>query len=202
MNTLKGQDQESLMIQGVEKGLDITFPGIEKGSETFAEIRDNLSRALMNDVGWLHQHFGWDLNDAEFRAYLDHELPGIHAIALDLLLPDQGFFDALGQNVNANLPFDLSLYWDQSSQPSSGSPDAALLALINDPGISLQFLDIDVGLNARAAKSIINFRNGPDGIPNTTDDKQFNSVAQLDAVPYVGASTLNLLRSYIADHQH
>jgi 5-methylthioadenosine/S-adenosylhomocysteine deaminase len=202
MNTLKGQDQELLMVQGVEKGLDITFPGVDKGSVTFAEIRDNLSRALMNDAEWLHHYFGGNLSAQQFRSYLDHEFPGIHAIALDLLLPDQGFFNAVRQNVNANLPYDLSLYWSQSSQPSGGNSDAALLALVNSSETNLQFLDVDVGLNTQAAKSIMNFRNGPDGIPNTTDDKQFTSIAQLDAVPYVGASTLNLLRSYVASHPH
>ena len=148
----------------------------------------------------MHQHFGGNFSDEEFRAYLDKQFPGMHAIALDLLLPDSGFFEAIRQNVNAHLPFDLATYWNQASVPTDGSLDAALLALVNKSETTLQFLDLDVGLNARAAKSIVGFRNGPDGMPGTTDDRRIGTVPELDNLPYVGSSSLSLLRKYAVEH--
>jgi hypothetical protein len=200
MQLLKGQDHEELMVQGVEKSLDMTAPEFEKGTQTFAEIQDNLNRALLNDSAWLHQHFQTTMTDAQFREYLDEEFPGMHAIALDLLLPDQFFFDGIRQNVNAKLPFDLAQYWGQTGQPVAGSADAALLNLVNKPQTTAQFLDIEVGIDVRAANSIMNHRNGPDKTPNTTDDRRFNTVAEVDALPYVGNATLNLLRTYAIAH--
>ena len=197
---LKGSDQESLMVQGVEKGLDVTAPGFEKGTQTFSEIQSKLDRALDNDAAWLHQHFGGAMTDAKFRDYLDDEFPGLHAITLDTLLPEQDFFDGIRQNINANLPFDLAQYWSQAGHPVDGSGDAALLALVNKPQTTAQFLDIEVGINVRAANSIMVHRNGADGTPNTTDDRRFNTVAELDALPYVGNAALNLMRAYAIAH--
>jgi len=202
MQKLKGQDFESLIVQGVEKGLDVTAPEIVKGAQTFAEIQGNLNRALLNDPAWLYQRFGGNRTEVEFQAYLDAEFPGLHAIALDPLLPDQFFFDGIRQNRNANLPFDLAQYWNEISVPSPGSDDAALLRLVNHPQTTVRLLDIQVGIDRRAANSIMTYRNGPDGNPNTSDDRRFNTVIEVDALPYVGNAALNLLRLYAVANQN
>jgi DNA uptake protein ComE-like DNA-binding protein len=72
----------------------------------------------------------------------------------------------------------------------------AILALVNDPAVSYQTLDDDVGLSKRAAMNIIEHRNGPDGDVGTADDDPFDSLAELDAVPYVGPATIAALLDY------
>jgi|GEM_PF-3600283 DNA uptake protein ComE-like DNA-binding protein len=78
-----------------------------------------------------------------------------------------------------------------------GTPEAAgVLALVNAPSTNLAILDHDVGLDRRAAENIITFRNGADGIAGNGDDLEFASIAQLDAIKWVGPSALNKLQAY------
>ncbi|WP_284665367.1 hypothetical protein [Myxococcus sp. SDU36] len=57
-------------------------------------------------------------------------------------------------------------------------------------------LDIDVPLDSDAAQNLIAYRNGPDGVASTADDRHFVSIDQVDAVPQVGASALAALEAY------
>ncbi|MCA9622102.1 MAG: hypothetical protein KC731_23925, partial [Myxococcales bacterium] len=57
-------------------------------------------------------------------------------------------------------------------------------------------LDDEVGLDKRAAENIIAHRDGADALPETSDDDLFESIAELDAVPYVGDTALALLAAY------
>ena len=82
-----------------------------------------------------------------------------------------------------------------------GSPQAlAVLELVNDPAVDKPLLDNDVGLDRRAAENIISHRDGADATPETADDDSFDSIAELDDVPYVGASALSKLLSYAETH--
>jgi hypothetical protein len=54
----------------------------------------------------------------------------------------------------------------------------------------------DVRIDARAARGIVAARAGVDGSVGTADDVRFTSVAQVDAVPGVGAATLAKLDAY------
>ncbi len=67
--------------------------------------------------------------------------------------------------------------------PATGDRDAATLALVNDPATTFTLLDDDVRLDRRAAQNII-------------DRRPFATLAELDAVPYVGASALAKLGDY------
>jgi len=202
MKQLKGDDHEAITIEGVEKGLDVTDPGIPLGTEKFSEFEGTLTRALLADPTYLHQHFGAGITDSEFQNLLDKQIPGLHAMVLDSLVPDKAFFDALRQSTNAHLSFDVERYWSQADQSPSGGADASLLALVNDPSTTFELLDKQVRLNSLAAGSIIEYRNGPDGVPGTADDMRFNTVEELNNVRHVGQSTLNLLRTYAASHIH
>ena len=71
--------------------------------------------------------------------------------------------------------------------------DAALL-FANDPGADLTTLRAS-GVHSLAAKHIVQVRNGADGAPSTEDDVVFASLAELDAVPYVGPVALTKLAS-------
>lgn len=78
------------------------------------------------------------------------------------------------------------------------SPAAAaqLLAVVNYPGTGLATLDEKLGLDARAAQNIILYRNGLDGRCPSVDDNFFESIGELDAIPYVGDAALTMLLAY------
>jgi|GEM_PF-1959292 len=69
-----------------------------------------------------------------------------------------------------------------------------VLAVANDA--SFDELDIDAALDRRAATNIVNHRDGADNLDGTGDDDLFDSIAELDAVSYVGSSALQALLSY------
>jgi len=77
---------------------------------------------------------------------------------------------------------------------------AAVLALVNDPAVDVELLDDDVGLDKRAANNIIAHRDGADGLASTADDDLFDTIVELDAVSYVGASALGKLLAYAQTH--
>ncbi|HEU5060485.1 MAG TPA: phospholipase D-like domain-containing protein [Kofleriaceae bacterium] len=65
-----------------------------------------------------------------------------------------------------------------------GSPEAlAVLALVNDPAVDVAELDDDAGLHATAAKNIVARR-------------PYDTLAELDAVPFVGPVALAALLDY------
>lgn len=76
------------------------------------------------------------------------------------------------------------------------TPEQALLHFINHHSVSFTYLDIEAGLNSRAAKNIINFRDGDDNILGTADDKTFSSASEIDAISYVGPSAMNTLYEF------
>lgn len=76
-----------------------------------------------------------------------------------------------------------------------GTPEAlGVLAVANT--LSRDDLDYKVGLTSTAANNIASYRKGADGIAGTADDKRFASLAELDAVPYVGTAALSQLLTY------
>jgi len=88
-----------------------------------------------------------------------------------------------------------------SNYVAAGTPDAvAVLALVNDPATTLSILDDAVRLDSRAAANISAHRLGLDGLAGTADDGLFASIAELDAIPYVGVSALTRLLDYANAH--
>jgi hypothetical protein len=57
----------------------------------------------------------------------------------------------------------------------------------------------DVGLAERTTANLLAHRAGPDGVLGTADDDPSDTLAELDAIPYVGRIALKLLREYAAD---
>lgn len=82
----------------------------------------------------------------------------------------------------------------------SPSDGALVLALVNAPATTAAFLDEDVGLDQRAAANILLRRDGPDRRSGTADDRPFATVAELDAVPYVGDVAFSKLLAYAQAH--
>jgi|GEM_PF-488281 len=82
--------------------------------------------------------------------------------------------------------------------PDASAQDQAVLLLVNDAATDVERLDVDAGLDARAARNIIAKRDGEDGVNGTADDFTFTTIDELDAVSYVGERALDLLRDYAA----
>ena len=78
-----------------------------------------------------------------------------------------------------------------------GSAEAVgILGLLNDATSTVEVLDVQVGLNQRAAVNLVAHRDGPDGQSSTTDDDPFDDLVEVDAVPQVGPATMELLLAY------
>jgi hypothetical protein len=73
----------------------------------------------------------------------------------------------------------------------SGTPESVgLLDFLNDAATDFDLLDLDVGLDRRAAGNLISHRNGGDDLFGTTDDDLFSSVREVDAVRWVGPRSI------------
>ena len=75
---------------------------------------------------------------------------------------------------------------------------ADVLTFVNHRSTTFEVLDVNVGLDSRAAHNIIAHRDGPDGIYGTADDNPFDSRQELDDVPYVGPTAMSKLENYAA----
>lgn len=64
---------------------------------------------------------------------------------------------------------------------------AAILALVNAPECDLTCLDEEVGLDRRAATSLI----------RTRDDRAFATLTEVDATPWVGPATMATLLAHV-----
>jgi 5-methylthioadenosine/S-adenosylhomocysteine deaminase len=93
--------------------------------------------------------------------------------------------------------YTFSETWTPGGPPVSDQ-EAKLLAFLNHPTTSLDFLDNDVGLNKNAAIQLIAHRNGPDGVYGNGDDDPFDSEVEVDNVSYVGPTALATLNAWAA----
>ncbi len=81
-----------------------------------------------------------------------------------------------------------------------GSPEAlGVLALVNDPASTRATLKSGAGVTTRVASGIVTHRDGADATAGTLDDNKFDSLAELDAVPFVGPATLDALLEHARD---
>lgn len=75
-----------------------------------------------------------------------------------------------------------------------GSPEAlGVLALVNDTAMTQAALKADAGVTSKVARNIVTHRDGADAKAGTADDNKFDTLAELDAIPFVGPVTLNAL---------
>jgi len=108
---------------------------------------------------------------------------------------------AVGCTVDTGEDESLGLDSATVTTVTEGTPEAAaVLALVNDPVVDQPLLDVDVALDQRAATNIIAHRDGVDGVVGTSDDDPFDSIAELDAISYVGESALGKLLAYAQAH--
>ena len=84
---------------------------------------------------------------------------------------------------------------------AEGSSEAqAVLHLVNTASFEVLDASAEVGLDIRAADGIVSRRIGADGTAGTDDDVPFETLAQLDAVPWVGPSAFRKLLAYALEH--
>lgn len=89
----------------------------------------------------------------------------------------------------------------EASLVSDGTPAAVgLLGFLNAPTTTVKVLDDDAALDARAAQALAAHRDGRDRKPQTADDDRFDTIAEVDAVAYVGTAAFDKLLSYCASH--
>ncbi|MBL8920246.1 MAG: hypothetical protein JNJ54_15375 [Myxococcaceae bacterium] len=73
---------------------------------------------------------------------------------------------------------------------------SAIFAFLNGPDATVELLDGEVGLDGRAARNIVAHVRGPDGALGTGDDDLLQSIAELDAIAWVGASAIAAIDRY------
>lgn len=88
----------------------------------------------------------------------------------------------------------------EATRLQESTPEAlGVLALLNDGATTYPFLDDIVGLDRRAADSLIGHRDGPDQRFGTTDDDLFDTLEEADDQYYVGAAAIDLLLAFAED---
>ena len=93
-------------------------------------------------------------------------------------------------------PIRASVATDLVKRPTS-VVEHAILAFLNDPGTDVDLLDNEVPLDRRAARSLVQYRNGADGLYGTADDRLYTSLGQVDAVYWVGDEAIARLAVYV-----
>ena len=74
-----------------------------------------------------------------------------------------------------------------------------MLAFVNAPDTTFEVLDIDVGLDRRAAERIVWHRDGFDGIAGTDDDNLFDTLDELLDIDWVGPASIELIEAWLDD---
>jgi cytochrome c peroxidase len=85
---------------------------------------------------------------------------------------------------------------DVKADTAGPDPDVRFAVLAAANTLDFQTLDIDAGLDVRAAEGIIAFRAGPDGSQGTADDRQFLTLEALDGIPWFGPRAYERLGAY------
>jgi hypothetical protein len=89
----------------------------------------------------------------------------------------------------------------EADRVADGTLEAfGIVALLNDASTTLAVLDDEVPLNRTTAENLLAHRQGPDGLDGTADDDLFDSVAEVDAVSWVGPAALDALEAYVLAH--
>src|SRR5262245_63736537 len=74
-----------------------------------------------------------------------------------------------------------SSYDSVAAAIQDGTPESiGVLGLLNAVDTDVPLLDIDVGLDRRAAENLVAHKNGPDGVAGNDDDDAFDDVDEVD----------------------
>lgn len=81
----------------------------------------------------------------------------------------------------------------------SGCELREVLEFVNESTTTIDLLKSEAGVHGSAAKSIVSYRIGPDGIEGTGDDDLFETLGELDEVRYVGPKALDAFASFVKE---
>ena len=81
--------------------------------------------------------------------------------------------------------------------PAQDKVEATLLAFVNAPDTTFEVLDLDVGLDKRAAERIVRHRDGRDGTWGTSDDDLIGSIDELLSIDFVGDKAIASLEEWM-----
>jgi hypothetical protein len=111
-------------------------------------------------------------------------LPGLGATGCDdMILPEPDTTPPAEPNVEEEFVL------PPQPLPPEDTPVAfGMLRVANELGFAA--LDTEVGLDRRAARSILELRAGEDGYVGTPDDRYLDSIAQLDELHWMGEANL------------
>ncbi len=118
MQQLKGTDYEIVNGDGFAKAIDITFPGIDHGEQTWTEIVSILETGLQFDTQQMYDNFSYAEGKtySEFEDWIEGKYPGLDPVPLDPLFTfgDQRYFSILNnsQPFNSQGQIDLWSYYD------------------------------------------------------------------------------------------
>ncbi len=100
----------------------------------------------------------------------------------------------LSQDVAEDGEFDSFPNGKADGGIDEGSAEAlGVLALVNDPDMTPEALKAAAHITIRAAGNIVDHRDGPDATPGTSDDDKFDTLRELDDIPWVGPASLHAL---------
>lgn len=88
---------------------------------------------------------------------------------------------------------------EADSEPATSKLEEAILAFLDSPDTTVDVLDIDVGLDVRAAERIVRHRDGRDRTWGTEDDDPIDTMAELTHIDFVGDASVGQLADWI-DH--
>ena len=117
MQAMKGDDYEVVSIAGVfDKALDVTFTGVEDGTQTWESIVDDLTMAMRFDREEMFAYFGDSFDDrSDFDdMWASGSYGEIDAVPLDPLFTwgDERYFNILNNSATANVQVDMSWIYD------------------------------------------------------------------------------------------
>ncbi len=94
-------------------------------------------------------------------------------------------------------PFDDD---SETAAALTAAQSARVLDLVNYPGVDQTALDDVVGLDPRAARAIATYRAGADLRFPSLDDNDITTIAELDALSYIGNAAFSKLSAYAEAH--
>ena len=106
MTALKGDDHEPA---GMGKVIDVTFSGVEDGTQTWASIVSDLEMAMKFDYDEMKASFGSNHED------FDNQVSGMVEVGLDPVhtYGDERYFGVINNSISANAQIDMSLLYDR-----------------------------------------------------------------------------------------
>ncbi len=136
LQRLKGADHEVVGSPSSKpKAVDITKSSIAKGSQTYAEIKETLTRALETDPTWLGPRLAATRSNPSINvaSYIAQQFPlGLGRWHLDPPFAggDAHYFATLRAARNASFPFDIESFWRPGRAAAIAGVPAGRAALL------------------------------------------------------------------------